>query len=96
MENIRALTDIELFTISRDEILKLEESSTNWPRFFKFIAEQEYIKMKKIIFTLLPESAEKRFVDLLTNSQLIPLNYLGSYLGITPRHLSRIRKSISN
>ena len=100
VENIKALTDIELFTISRDEILNLEESSTNWLRFFKFIAEQEYIKMEKRIFLLQKESPEKRYEDLLTNQpsylQLIPLNYLASYLGITMHHLIRIRKPISN
>ncbi|AUC84100.1 Crp/Fnr family transcriptional regulator [Polaribacter sp. ALD11] len=99
-ENIQAITDVELFTISRDEILNLEKSSTNWLKFFKLIAEQEYIKMEKRIFILQKESAEKRYEDLLTNQpqylQLIPLNYLSSYLGITQRHLSRIRKSISN
>jgi len=99
-ENIQALTDIELLTISRDEILKLENSSTNWLKFFKFIAEQEYIKMEKRIFMLQKESAEKRYQYLLTNDpeylQLIPLQYLSSYLGITQRHLSRIRKLISN
>jgi CRP-like cAMP-binding protein len=82
VENIQALTDIELLTISRDEILKLESSSTNWLKFFKFIAEQEYIKMEKRIFILQKESAEKRYQDLLTNDpqylQLIPLNYLSS------------------
>ena len=99
-ENIQALTSIELLIISRDEILELEKSSTNWLRFFKFIAEQEYIKMEKRIFMLQKENAEKRYQDLRTNQpqylQLIPLNYLSSYLGITQRHLSRIRKSISN
>lgn len=99
-ENIQALTDIELFSISRDEILKLEKSSANWLKFFKLIAEQEYIKMEKRIFMLQKESAKKRYEDLLTNEpeylQLIPLNYLSSYLGITQRHLSRIRKLISN
>ncbi|MCF6360895.1 MAG: Crp/Fnr family transcriptional regulator [Cyclobacteriaceae bacterium] len=99
-ENIQALTDIELFSISKNEILKLERSSPNWLRFFKFIAEQEYIKMEQRIFILQKETAEKRYEDLLTNQpeflQLIPLNYLSSYLGITQRHLSRIRKSISN
>ncbi len=99
-ENIQALTDIELFSISKNEILKLEQSSPNWLRFFKFIAEQEYIKMEQRIFILQKETAEKRYEDLRTNQpeflQLIPLNYLSSYLGITQRHLSRIRKSISN
>ena len=100
IENIQALTDIELLTISREEILKLEKSSTNWLKFFKLIAEQEYIKMEKRIFLLQKESAEKRYKDLLLNQpeylQLIPLNFLSSYLGITQRHLSRIRKTITN
>lgn len=100
VENIQALTDIEILTISRNEILKLEQSSTNWLNFFKIIAEQEYIKMEKRIFLLQKESAEKRYLDLLINQpeflQLIPLNFLSSYLGITQRHLSRIRKLISN
>lgn len=99
-ENIQALTDVEILTISRSEILKLEQSSTNWLKFFKLIAEQEYIRMEKRIFMLQRETAEKRYQDLLTNHpeylQLIPLNFLSSYLGITQRHLSRIRKSISN
>jgi CRP-like cAMP-binding protein len=98
IENIQALTSIELLTISRNEFLKLENSSKNWLRFFKFMAEQEYIKMEKRIFILQKESAEKRYEDLLTNQpqylQLIPLSYLSSYLGITQRHLSRVRKLI--
>ena len=100
VENIQAITDIEILTISRDELLKFEQSSTNWLKFFKLIAEQEYIKMEKRIFLLQKETAEKRYRDLLINQpellQLIPLNFLSSYLGITQRHLSRIRKSISN
>lgn len=99
-ENIQALTDVELYSISRAEILKLEQSSTNWLKLFKFIAEQEYIAMEKRIFMLQKETAEKRYEDLLKNQpellQLIPLNHLSSYLGITQRHLSRIRKALSN
>lgn len=100
IENIEALTDVELLTISRNDILALEQSNTNWLRFFKHIAEQEYINMEKRIFLLQRETAEKRYRDLLINQpeylQLIPLHLLASYLGITQRHLSRIRKSISN
>lgn len=99
-ENIQALTDIELFSISRDQILQLEKSSVNWLLLFKSIAEQEYVKMEKRIFLLQKETAEKRYDDLLKNKakylQHIPLNYLASYLGVSQRHLSRIRKAISN
>ncbi len=99
-ENIQALTAIDMYTVSRNQILDLEESSKNWMRLFKLIAEEEYIKMERRIFMLQTESAEKRYEDLLENQpeylQLIPLNYLSSYLGVTQRHLSRIRKAISN
>ncbi|WP_373943319.1 Crp/Fnr family transcriptional regulator [Polaribacter sejongensis] len=100
IENIQALTDIELLTISREDILMLEKSSTNWLKFFKLITEQEYIKMEKRVLLLQKESAEKKYTDLLINHpeylQVIPLNFLASYLGITQRHLSRIRKTITN
>jgi len=100
VENIQAIADVELFAISRAEILNLEQSSTNWLKFFKFMAEQEYIKLEKRVFLLQKESAQKRYEDLVINApeylQLIPLNYLASYLGITQRHLSRIRKLVSN
>lgn len=100
VENIQALTDIEMLSITKDDVLTLEKSSTNWMKFFKINAEQEYIEMEKRIFLLQKESAEQRYLDLLTNQpeylQLIPLNYLASYLGITQRHLSRIRKSLAN
>lgn len=97
MENIQALTDVELLTVSREEILALEQSSTNWLRLFKLIAEQEYIQMEKRIFLLQKETAEKRYQDLLATQpellQLVPLSHIASYLGITQRHLSRLRKS---
>ncbi|MEM9361899.1 MAG: Crp/Fnr family transcriptional regulator [Bacteroidota bacterium] len=99
LENIQALTDTKLLSISRESILELERTSDNWLRLFKLISEQEYVKMEKRIFLLQKESAEKRYEDLLKNKseylQHIPLLYLASYLGITQRHLSRIRKAIS-
>lgn len=99
-ENIEALVDVELLTISKEEILKLEETSVNWLKLFKMMAEQEYIRQEERIFLLQKESAERRYKVLLDTQpkylQLIPLNYLASYLGITQRHLSRIRASFSN
>ncbi|MBL4705868.1 MAG: Crp/Fnr family transcriptional regulator [Flavobacteriales bacterium] len=98
-ENIQALSDVDLLVISKEKIDQLESSSVNWLRLFKLIAENEYLKMEKRVFMLQRESAETRYLDLIENHpkylNSVPLNYLASYLGITPRHLSRIRKSIS-
>ncbi|MEL6253117.1 MAG: Crp/Fnr family transcriptional regulator [Bacteroidota bacterium] len=94
-ENIQAMMDVEMLTISREKILELENSSTNWLKVFKSMAEAEYVKMEKRIFLLQKESAETKYQDLLKHHpeylKFIPLNYLASYLGITQRHLSRIR-----
>ena len=98
-ENIQALSDVELLVISKEKLDHLEASSANWLKLLKLIAENEYIKMEKRVFMLQRESAETRYQDLMENHpeylSSIPLNYLASYLGITPRHLSRIRKSSS-
>jgi CRP-like cAMP-binding protein len=99
-ENIEALTDVTVFTIPREEIIALEQTSMNWMRFMKIMAEQEFMKLEQRVLLLVKESAEFRYRDLLGKYpeylQLIPLGHLASYLGITQRHLSRIRKSVMN
>jgi CRP-like cAMP-binding protein len=99
IENIQALADTEILAISKQDIERMEQSSANFLRLTKILAEQEYLLMERRVIQLLQESAENRYKDLLHNQpaylQTIPLNYLASYLGVTPRHLSRIRKAIS-
>jgi CRP-like cAMP-binding protein len=98
-ENIHALTNVELLLISRNQYDELINSSRNWLKFSKFIAEQSYIEMEKRLISLQMESAKKRYEDLLQFNpdylQTVPLKYLASYLGITQRHLSRLRREIS-
>lgn len=99
LENIEAITDATLFVIPKEDILALEKSSINWLRFFKMVAEQQYIELENRIFLLQKEKAEIRYKNLIEKHpeflQHIPLNYLASYLGVTQRHLSRIRKELS-
>ena len=97
-ENIEALTDVELLLASKEKMDELEQNHVNWLALSKYLAQIEYINMEKRVFMLQKETAETRYRDLLENHpdylHLIPLQYLASYLGITPRHLSRIRKAI--
>lgn len=99
VENIQAITDVELLIIPKSTIDDLASKSPNWIKFLKIVAEQQYIELEKRIFQLQKNNAFQRYSDLLNNQpeyiQNIPLQYLASYLGITQRHLSRIRKEIS-
>lgn len=99
VENIQAITSTELLVIPKKEMDQLIKENRNWLLFSKIIAEQQYIALENRIFQLQKEKAEKRYVDLIKNHpeyiQNIPLQYLASYLGITQRHLSRLRKNIS-
>ena len=98
-ENIQAITPIELLIIPKNKIDELAINNQNWVKFLKIVAEQQYIELEKRIFQLQKNNAEQRYGELIKNQpeyvQNIPLQYLASYLGITQRHLSRIRRKIS-
>lgn len=97
-ENIHVVSDAELLVLQRNDYEKLIKSSRNWLLLSKIIAEQIYLEMEKRLLILQMQSAEKRYQDLITNYpgylQEIPLKYLASFLGITQRHLSRLRSSM--
>lgn len=98
IENIQAMADTELLILSRQDIEQLSADNMNILRFLKMMAEQEFISLEKRIFQMQKEKARQRYLNLLKEHpnyvQSIPLRYLASYLGITERHLSRIRKEI--
>lgn len=99
-ENIQAITDCELLLFSKEDFEALVKTNPKWLLFSKIIAEQQYIEMEKRVFTLQKEKAEVRYLNLLKEHpeylQEIPLQYIASFLGITQRHLSRIRKELTN
>jgi CRP-like cAMP-binding protein len=98
-ENIQAITSAELLIIPKNEIDNLVLKNPNWVKFLKVVAEQQYIELENRIFQLQKNTALQRYMDLIKNQpeyiQKIPLQYLASYLGITQRHLTRIRREIS-
>lgn len=98
-ESMQAITSAELIILKKDAVDELVQNSLNWTKFLKIIAEQEYLELETRFFQLQRDNAVQRYEALLKNHpdyiQKIPLQYLASYLGITQRHLSRIRKEIS-
>lgn len=98
-ENMQAINDAELLVLKKESMDVIVQDDLNWTKFLKIIAEQEYLELENRFFQLQRDSASQRYAALLENYpdyiQKIPLQYLASYLGITQRHLSRIRKEIS-
>lgn len=97
-ENIQTLTDTELQVIDRKGLEQLYKSSSNWQEIGRKITEMEYVNLQKRMVSFQKLSGKQRYQELCQDHQnyiqLIPLQHLASYLGVTPRHLSRIRKSI--
>ncbi|HTF81914.1 MAG TPA: Crp/Fnr family transcriptional regulator [Cytophagales bacterium] len=95
---IQALTDAELFVISKEALEHLTKKNMKWILFFKMITDTYYIALENRVFELQRENAETRYRNLMNNHpeyiQKVPLQYIASYLGITQRHLSRLRAEI--
>lgn len=98
VEYIQALTDSELLVIPKNQIDQLLEKNSSWIHFLKIIAEQQYLELEGRVFQLQRDSAQERYQNLIEDQpeyiRQISVQHLASYLGITQRHLSRIRKGI--
>jgi CRP-like cAMP-binding protein len=97
-EYIRALADSELWTLHYDDLQKLKKESKAFAAFYIGALENLAIGMDETRSNLIILSAEERYARLIKEEpallQQIPLQYLASILGVTPRHLSRIRNNI--
>ncbi len=97
-ENLQAICDCELIEYPKKILDELVSTNMNWLLFSKLMAESQYIKLEKRIFLLQKENAITRYRELMGNHseylKSIPLGYLASYLGVSQRHLSRLRKQI--
>jgi ATP-dependent helicase YprA (DUF1998 family) len=66
--------------------------------FRRIIAENLFILLEKRVSMLQSQTAHERYENMLReNPEIIlsvPLQYTASFLGITPQHLSRLRKEL--
>lgn len=97
-ENIYALEDSELRVIYKKDLEDLSDKVPKMHVFRRVIAENLFIAMEKRIVMLQSQSAQERYEKMIKeNSEIlltVPLHYTASFLGITPQHLSRLRKEL--
>ena len=93
---IQALTDTEIYTITKSDYDKISDIVTEWNLLEKFFIIKCVTILENRIFSHLSMSAEERYKALFeSNSELfnqVPLQHIASMLGMTPETFSRIRK----
>lgn len=97
-KNIKAITDCILQIITIQDFEYLMQNNKAFHTFYYHLIENQIYKIDDHRIDLLTLPPEERYQKLLQNEptslQKVPLHYLASFLGISLRHMSRIRKNI--
>lgn len=96
--NFQALTDCEIFTISREDYNDIGTYVENWSELDKLFISKCFITLENRVFNLLSMTAAEKVNNLMEyNSSIfnkVPLQHIASMLGMTPETLSRVRKNL--
>ncbi|WP_046757775.1 Crp/Fnr family transcriptional regulator [Kordia jejudonensis] len=97
-KNIKAISDCDLFVIDQKNFQHLLKTNEAFHRFYYNLIENQIYRIDDYRIDLLTLSPEERYKKLLANEpkllKEVPLRYLASFLGISSRHMSRIRKNV--
>lgn len=93
-----ALERTELYVINFENINKLYQENAKWQAIGRIIAENEFIGAEDYASRLNNNTAKEKYLRQLQEQpeivQKSPIIHIASYLGVTRRTLSRIRKEI--
>lgn len=96
-KHIKAISDCELWTITLADFESLLNTNKAFHTFYYNLIENQIYKIDEYRIDLITLSPEERYQKLIENDiallQKVPLQYVSSLLGISDRHLSRIRKN---
>jgi CRP-like cAMP-binding protein len=97
---VQAITDSVVLQIHRDRLNKLYDKVPMMDRFFRIKTQNGYVALQDRTIRGMSESAEQRYSEFVKRyraiEQQIPQYMIAAYLGITPEHLSAIRKKIND
>ena len=95
-----AVKETQIAIIKKKDIQKLILNDTGYLNFMFEYLSMIYINNFERTVSLLLDSAETRYLKVLSNRpeivQEVPLYMVASYLGITPEALSRVRNKIAH
>jgi CRP-like cAMP-binding protein len=98
-KNIKAIADCKLWIVDLKTFKNLIENNKAFHQFYYNVIEKQICLIDDYRIDLLTLTPEERYKKLLATEpkllQEVPLHYLASFLGISSRHMSRIRKNIN-
>lgn len=97
-KSIKALVDCQLWVADLETFKDLQSNNEAFQQFYHNLIEKQIMLIDDYRIDLLTLTPEERYKKLLITEpkllQEVPLHYLASFLGISNRHMSRIRKNI--
>ncbi|HNP32666.1 MAG TPA: Crp/Fnr family transcriptional regulator [Flavobacterium sp.] len=97
-KNIKAIVDCNLWVVDLKTFKNLIENNPAFHKFYYDLIEKQICLIDDYRIDLLTLTPEERYNKLLLTEpkllQEVPLHYLASFLGISTRHMSRIRQNI--
>jgi CRP-like cAMP-binding protein len=97
-ENIQALEDSVLVTLSADNLKNLYTENSDWQKVRLLLTEKECLRLSDRANSLSFESAMEKYKNLLKYQpeilQRVSIQHIASYLGVSRETLSRIRSRI--
>jgi len=95
---IQALEDGEIFVIDYTKMRKMYNISSKFENIGRLIGEYYILMLHNQLSSFLLDTPEERYLNLVRHNpdllNKVPLQYIASYIGVTPVSLSRIRKRI--
>jgi len=97
-KSIKALFDCKLWVLDIVSFRELIKTNSAFHQFYYNLIEKQICLIDDYRIDLLTLTPEERYKKLLVTEpnliQQVPLHYLASFLGISSRHMSRIRKNV--
>lgn len=96
--SIQCLEDVELYSISKDDLEKICLQNHKVEHFFRIKNSLGYVALQKRILSLLTTDAKERFEQFSAQYpkliQRVPKTIIASYLGVSRETLSRITRKL--
>lgn len=95
---LEALTDLDLLILKKEAIDSLFDKYKMWERFGRLIIEKVFCGVEAKRKNIIANNHDEQYRDFANAYpqivQQVPQYYIASYLGLSPEHLSRLRKKV--